>query len=167
MKVKLFFTTILIAACALLTPVTSPAFATSTGASATDVCSMENISPEVREAYQCDGATDYDIIDSVQAIINGVIVVLGIVAVIVIVYSGVQFMTSTGDAAKVQKAKATLTAAVIGLAICILSAAIVNLVIGLVVSGNTSATDTQTTSTNSTLDTGSSTSPSSSRTPSR
>ena len=63
-------------------------------------------------------------------IVNVVIGVLGIVAVLVIIIGGVQYMTSTGDAGKVKKAKDTILYGVIGLVICILAFAIVNFVIG-------------------------------------
>lgn len=62
-------------------------------------------------------------------IINVIIGVLGIVAVVVIIIGGVQYMTSTGDAGKVKKARDTILYGVIGLIICILAFAIVNFVI--------------------------------------
>lgn len=66
---------------------------------------------------------------TVLGIVNVVIGVLGIVAVLVIIIGGVQYMTSTGDAGKVKKAKDTILYGVIGLVICILAFAIVNFVI--------------------------------------
>ena len=66
---------------------------------------------------------------SIINIINAVIGVLGLVAVVVIILGGVQYMTSTGDAGKVKKAKDTILYGVIGLVICILAFAIVNFVI--------------------------------------
>ena len=45
-------------------------------------------------------------------------------------------MTSSGDAAKVEKAKKTILYGVIGLVICVLSFAIVNWVIGPVLGGS-------------------------------
>ena len=67
--------------------------------------------------------------ETVLGIVNVVIGVLGIVAVLVIIIGGVQYMTSTGDAGKVKKAKDTILYGVIGLVICILAFAIVNFVI--------------------------------------
>lgn len=63
-------------------------------------------------------------------IINVIIGALGLVAVIVIILGGVQYMTSAGDSGKVKKAKDTILYGVIGLVVCILAAAIVNFVIG-------------------------------------
>lgn len=67
--------------------------------------------------------------DNIINIINVIIGVLGLVAVVVIIYGGVQYMTSTGESSKVKKAKDTILYGVIGLIICILAFAIVNFVI--------------------------------------
>jgi len=74
-----------------------------------------------------DGSSD--LTGNVTSVINQIIGVLGIVAVIVIVLGGIQYMTSTGDAAKVKKAKDTILYGVIGLIVVILAFAIVNFVI--------------------------------------
>lgn len=67
--------------------------------------------------------------DSVSGIIKAVIGVLGLVCVIVIILGGVNYMTSTGDAGKVKKAKDTILYGVIGLVICVLAFAIVQFVL--------------------------------------
>lgn len=72
---------------------------------------------------------DADLVTSVTGIINAVIAVLGIVCVIVIIMGGVSYMTSSGDAGKVKKAKDTILYGVIGLIVCALAAVIVNFVI--------------------------------------
>lgn len=71
-----------------------------------------------------------DLMVSVKGIINAIIATLGIVAVVIIIVGGVQYMTSSGDAAKVKKAKDTILYGVIGLIICVLAFAIVNFVVG-------------------------------------
>lgn len=75
------------------------------------------------------GDQENNLQDSVTTIINAVIGVLGLVAVIVIIIGGVNYMTSSGDASKVKKAKDTILYGVIGLVICVLAFAIVNFVI--------------------------------------
>ena len=75
------------------------------------------------------GNNSDNLIEVVTGIINAVIGVLGIVAVIVIIMGGVSYMTSSGDAAKVKKAKDTILYGVIGLVICVLAFAIVNFVV--------------------------------------
>ena len=67
---------------------------------------------------------------AVTGIINGIVGVLGLVAVIVIIIGGVNYMTSSGDAGKVKKAKDTILYGVIGLVVCVLAFAIVNFIIG-------------------------------------
>ena len=57
--------------------------------------------------------------------------IVGIVAVIMIIVSGIMYTTSGGDPAKVKKAKDALTVAVIGLIIALLAAVIVNWVTGV------------------------------------
>lgn len=54
----------------------------------------------------------------------------GLVAVIFIIKGGVEFMLSTGDMAKVMRAKHSIIFAAVGLAIVILAAVITNLIIG-------------------------------------
>ena len=105
------------------------AFTTTPVLAADSICDNPNVSAEIKKASGCPGADTYDLGESIQNIINAIIVILGIVAVIVIIVGGVQYMTSNGDAGKVQKAKNTILYAAIGLIICVLAAAIVNFVI--------------------------------------
>ncbi|MDO4508035.1 MAG: hypothetical protein Q4B65_01475 [Candidatus Saccharibacteria bacterium] len=70
-----------------------------------------------------------DLSGDITGIINGIIGALGIVAVVVIIIGGVNYMTSAGDAGKVKTAKNTILYGCIGLAICVLAFAIVNFVI--------------------------------------
>lgn len=76
------------------------------------------------------GDESNDLTTNVQQIINNVILVLGVVAVIVIIIGGISYMTSSGDAGKVKKAKDTILYGVIGLVICVLAFAIVNWIVG-------------------------------------
>ncbi|MBR3122174.1 hypothetical protein IKF28_01880, partial [Candidatus Saccharibacteria bacterium] len=62
-----------------------------------------------------------------------VIGVLGLVCVIVMIIGGVSYMTSSGDAGKVKKAKDTILYGLIGLVICVLAFAIVNFVISNII----------------------------------
>lgn len=85
---------------------------------------MANVTPINEGGYGGDNLRN-----AVVGIINGVIAVLGLVAVIVIIIGGINYMTSSGDAGKVKKAKDTILYGVIGLVICVLAFAIVNFVI--------------------------------------
>ena len=98
---------------------------------AVSVCDQSGVSEEVKKANGCPGAGDtMDLSGTITSVLEGVIGVLGIVAVIFIVVGGVNYMTSAGDASKVEKAKKTILYAVIGLVIAVLAFAIVNFVVG-------------------------------------
>ena len=64
-----------------------------------------------------------------QVIINVVLGVIAFIAVVMIIMGGIQYTTSSGDTAKVTKAKNTILYGVIGLVIALLAFAIVNFVI--------------------------------------
>ena len=94
-----------------------------------DICSCSCVNDEIKAASGCSNASSTDLRDSIVGILNGIIAVLGLVAVIFIVMGGVTYMTSAGDANKTKKAKDTILYAVIGLIICVLAFALVNFVI--------------------------------------
>ncbi len=75
------------------------------------------------------GEGNNNLIPTVTGIINAIILVLGIACVIIVIVGGIGYMTSTGDAGKVKKAKDTILYGIIGLVICVLAFAIVNFVI--------------------------------------
>lgn len=72
----------------------------------------------------------------VQTILTAIIGVLGFVCVVVMIIGGVNYMTSTGDAGKVKKAKDTILYGLIGLIVCVLAFALVQFVIGTILSGD-------------------------------
>jgi len=96
---------------------------------ANSICDNGNVSDEVRAAAGCPNQSTDTLDNALSTILKGIILVLGIVAVIFIVIGGVNYMTSSGDSNKVKKAKDTILYAVIGLIICALSFAIVQFVI--------------------------------------
>lgn len=65
-----------------------------------------------------------------QGIFNKVFFWSGVVAVIMIVYGGIQYITSTGNPSGIAKAKTTILYSIVGLLIVIMAAAIVNVVVG-------------------------------------
>ena len=74
---------------------------------------------------------------------------IGIVSVIVLIYGGLRYILSSGDAKKVTDAKNTILYAIVGLIIALLSYAIINFVV-YAVTGHTESdaiNNTQTTST--------------------
>ena len=64
-------------------------------------------------------------------VVNWILIAVGIICVVFIIFGGIRYATSGGDAEKVKKAKNTLLYAIIGLAIALLAAVIVNLVVDL------------------------------------
>lgn len=78
------------------------------------------------------GLTSADLVDTVINIVRWALGLLGIVAVIFILYGGFIWLTSGGNEEKVQKAKLIIRNAVIGLVIVLLSWAITFFVIDLI-----------------------------------
>ena len=88
-----------------------------------------DIFAEANPGQYIGGETTTPLNESITTIINWIIGVLGIVAVVVMIMGGVTYMTSSGDAGKVKKAKDTILYGLIGLIVCALAFAIVNFVI--------------------------------------
>ncbi len=102
-------------------------------ACAINLCKCRCVSESIKKASGCDEANSNTTVDNVAAnILYATIGILGVIAVIVIIYGGVQYIISAGDVGKVKKAKDTILYAVIGLIVCALAFAIVNFTIGAV-----------------------------------
>lgn len=88
---------------------------------------------DVGSISECNLAKDHaganDLMGTVNIIINVVLGVLGLLAVVVIIYGGFMYTTSVGDSSKIKKAKDTIMYGVIGLVIALLAFAIVNFVV--------------------------------------
>ena len=63
-------------------------------------------------------------------LVNGVISLVGLVAVVFIIIGGIRYQLSQGDASRAKAAKDTILYAIIGLVVAALAWAIVNFVIG-------------------------------------
>ena len=68
----------------------------------------------------------------IGAIINIVLGLLGLITLIIIIYSGFEWMTAGGNTEKIDSAKNRMIAAVIGLAIILGAAVLTNFVLDLV-----------------------------------
>ena len=109
----------------LLAPV-QPTFA----ANDDSICNNTKIKEEIRAASGCQTSTTIEDPETVIGrIVSSVVGILGVVAVIIIVYGGIQYITSAGDSAKLKKAKDTILYGVIGLIICVLAFAITQFII--------------------------------------
>lgn len=66
----------------------------------------------------------------ISQIINTIFFIIGTLAVIVLLVGAIRYITSTGDAKRIQQAKDTIFYALAGLIVAILARAIVGFVIG-------------------------------------
>ena len=64
----------------------------------------------------------------IQNIVQAALAFSGLVALVIIIYSGITYITSHGDPQKVESAKKTMTWAIVGLVIIFLSFFLVNLI---------------------------------------
>ena len=64
----------------------------------------------------------------VKTVVNVLLWAVGILSVIMIIFSGLRYITSAGDASKTKSAQSTLTYSVVGLIVAIMAYAIVNMV---------------------------------------
>lgn len=65
----------------------------------------------------------------VGTIVSWAFIILGIVGVIMLIYGGIQFMMSQGDAQKAQKARQTIIYSIIGIIVVIAAGAITRFVL--------------------------------------
>jgi len=122
------------AALTMLPPVV--AFATGNCAPASPVC-YSAATPSTDEL--CHGAnfdenapcsaTGDDLMRIVRSIINTMSLIIGILAVIMIIWAGFKYVTSGGDSGSIQSAKNTLIYAIVGIIIVALAQFIVQFVL--------------------------------------
>jgi len=98
------------------------------GATATVALAQTFDTGQVRAIPMLGGKSLSDIITTV---VNFALVIVGVVAVIYLVWGGVTYVTAGGDAEKAGKGRTTITNAIIGIVIIIAALAIYNAVIKL------------------------------------
>ena len=101
---------------------------TSSSPASTDVCSSDSVPDSIKASSGCSGSDD-ELPNAIENILIHIIEVSTLISVAFIVVGGIQYISSSGDPGKVEKAKKTILYACIGLIICALSFAIVNFVI--------------------------------------
>lgn len=90
---------------------------------------------DAQDELQLPGSSDLDeegVRDTVANIIQILLGFIGLIAVLIILYGGFIWMTSAGNEDKVTKARATITAGIIGLAIIIVAYALTSFVVNIV-----------------------------------
>lgn len=65
----------------------------------------------------------------IKTVVNVLLWAVGVLSVIMIIFSGFRYITSSGDASKTKSAQSTLIYSVVGLIVAIMAWAIVNMVI--------------------------------------
>ena len=93
------------------------------GAITNDICNNAAFDDVQKAAAGC-GQT-YMVTDSATTILQTVFGIAGLLAVVFIIIGAIQYITSSGDAAKANKAKNTILYSVIGLVIAMVAFAIV------------------------------------------
>ncbi|MBR3323854.1 hypothetical protein IKG16_03165 [Candidatus Saccharibacteria bacterium] len=92
---------------------------------------------DVASAADCNvaknsGENAQDVNSVVTTIVGVLIAILGIVAVLVVIYGGAQMVLSQGDPGKVKTGKMAIFAGVMGLVIALLAWAIVNFILAAI-----------------------------------
>lgn len=91
---------------------------------ATNVCDSD-IEDELKEMAGCKLEKDDTAIPLVIKLIETVLMVVGILTVVIVVYGGISYVISVGDAMKIRRAQNTILYGVIGMVIAMLAYAIV------------------------------------------
>lgn len=86
---------------------------------------------EGADAARCDGCPEnlFGGTGVFKQVTNTILYIVGVIAVIMLIFGGIKYVISGGDAKKVTDAKNTILYAIIGLVIAFLAYAIVNFVI--------------------------------------
>jgi hypothetical protein len=91
----------------------------------TTIC---NTNPDSSVCKDWKKNAEQEVTNSTQDIINLLLYAIGIIAVVVIIISGIRFVSSRGDSNAVSKARTTLIYSVVGLVVATMAFAIVNFV---------------------------------------
>lgn len=108
----------LILAFAIAVPLAAVVAVPSTASAAT---TKETVCEAVGSGADCDANGGGDLTNVVRSIINVLSIIVGLLAVIMIIFAGAKYITSSGDSNKVTSAKNALIYAIIGLIIVALA----------------------------------------------
>ncbi|MEX2055202.1 MAG: hypothetical protein WD972_03380 [Candidatus Andersenbacteria bacterium] len=78
------------------------------------------------------GVGPQGVINAIVNVLNMLLMFVALLAAIYLIYGGVKYITSAGDAGKADEAKSTILYALLGLIVIGLSAVLVNFVLGAV-----------------------------------
>lgn len=139
-KIKLFLVSLVAVVMPAATIAAPAAIAQSTpsGGGTTQNTVRDNLCQGASLEFNSSGAqcntqeAETQVNDIVKTIINIFSWVIGVVAVIMIIYAGFRYITSGGDQGGVKSAKDTILYAIIGLVVVVLAQTIVRFVLGTV-----------------------------------
>lgn len=84
---------------------------------------------DIREGVERTGPAGTDVNEAIEAAINILSVVVGVIAVIMVIIGGLKYVTSNGDSSSISSAKNTIIYALIGIVIVAIAQAIVRFVL--------------------------------------
>lgn len=120
-----------VAALALPTLAPSVVYADATSNdTAPGVCGGVNLDPTQTDCSQSASDAQQKVNDLLKEVINIFSILVGIIAVIMIIWGGLKYITSGGDSGNVSGAKNTIIYALVGLVIVALAQFIVRFVLG-------------------------------------
>lgn len=96
------------------------------GVQAVSICDDPGVDQELKDAAGC--STTSTVGGVANTIINIVLSLVGVIAVGVMIYGGVLYMTSAGDAGKARRARDVILYGLVGLIVALLAFAIVTFV---------------------------------------
>jgi len=97
---------------------------TGTELTACAVCAAENNTNTWVDG-KCNRGSGNDLNSIIQTVINVMLFIIGILCVIMIIFGGIRYTTSTGDKGRIDNAKNTIVYAVVGLIVAIVAFALV------------------------------------------
>lgn len=106
-------------------PLTAPL----ASAQGTDPLNTACSSASASNSPLCQNRTTDRVTPFIKTLVNALLFVIGAVSVVVIIISGIFYLTSMGDSTAIAKAKNTLLYAIIGLVVALLAYPIANFVI--------------------------------------
>ncbi len=137
-SIKTLLTTV-VAASALLFPVLAPAMASAVPNIQSQLCGGVNLNANGNEICPTNGNENTPLNNIITLVINVFSIIVGFVAIVMMIYGGFKYITSSGDSGNVTAAKNTIMYALIGLVVVALAQLIVRFVIGKASSVTTGA----------------------------
>jgi heme/copper-type cytochrome/quinol oxidase subunit 2 len=119
-----------------LVPLAAPTYATrdcsTLGASEQAGCAACIVEDDANDwdGGECNRGDKSNLTDIIHTVINVMLFIIGILSVIMIIFGGIRYTTSTGDKTRVDAAKNTIIYSVVGLVVAIVAFALVQWVFG-------------------------------------